>query len=89
MNNNTIDNNSPTSSSVQVRSMIANLLGIDISQISIFSSFKSLGCDDLDLLEILMDTEKSFGVVISDYQVSSFVYVGDLVSYIDAYLSVK
>ena len=81
--------NSPTCSSAQVRSIISTLLEIDVSLINIHSSFKSLGCDDLDLIEILMETEKSFDVNIPDYQVSSFVNVGDLVSYIDAYLSVK
>ncbi len=68
----------------RVRSIIAELLGVDGSEIKIDSRFREdLKADSLDLVEMIMAIEEEFGGEISDEEAQKILTVGDAVKYID------
>ena len=75
--------NQPTPIS-QVRTLIANHLGVSIGRITDETHFTDdLGADWLDRLELLMVIEDQFaGVEITDTDIDQIEVVGDLIHYI-------
>lgn len=66
----------------KVISIVSSKLGrsnIDPSQRFI----NDLGADSLDLVEIIMDCEKEFDIIIPDDDAEQIVTVGDAISYIE------
>ncbi len=64
-----------------VSELIAEHIDCDVSEITMESSFKDLGIDSLDTVEMLMDLEDRFGKEIElDRKVET---VGDLVRFIE------
>ena len=49
--------------------------------------FDSIGADSLELLELAMNLEDHFDIVIPDDQVNAFKSVGDITAYLDAELA--
>jgi len=45
---------------------------------------KDLGADSLDILQLLMRIEDSYGLVIPDEELATFETVGDVVNYLDS-----
>lgn len=45
---------------------------------------KDLGADSLDILQLLMRIEDSYGLVIPDEELAAFETVGDVVNYLDS-----
>lgn len=39
---------------------------------------EDLGCDDLDVIELIIDLEEEFGIVISEEESSKLLTVGDI-----------
>jgi acyl carrier protein len=76
--------NQPKSIS-QVRTLIANHLGVSIGRITDETHFTDdLGADWLDRLELLMVIEDEFaGVEITDTDIDQIEVVGDLIHYIE------
>jgi acyl carrier protein len=76
--------NQPTPIS-QVRTLIANHLGVSIGRITDEAHFTDdLGADWLDRLELLMVIEDQFaGVEITDTDIDQIEVVGDLIHYIE------
>ncbi len=67
----------------RVYKIIVDKLGIDVSEITPESHFVNhLGADSLDTVELIMEFEKEFGVLIPDEQAEKIVTVGDAVSYL-------
>ena len=75
--------NEPTSIS-QVRTLIANHLGVSIGRITTKTFTDDLGADWLDRLELLMVIEDEFaGVEITDTDIDQIEVVRDLIHYIE------
>jgi acyl carrier protein len=68
-----------------VRTLIANHLGVSVSRVTDEAHFtKDLGADWLDRLELMMAVEDQFaGVEITDADVDRIELVGDLIRHIE------
>ena len=63
---------------------MAEQLGVDKASITPESEIiKDLGADSLDVVEMLLDLEKEYGVEISDEQAAELKTVGDIVKLIE------
>lgn len=68
----------------KVIGIIAELLGVDASEVTMESSFREdLEADSLDLVELIMKFEEEFGGEISDEDAQSITTVGEAVAYIE------
>lgn len=63
----------------KVRDIIAEILTVDKNDITLDSSFKALGVDSLDMLEIVMKIEEQFGIEIDDEQAAKIKTVAEAV----------
>lgn len=68
----------------RVRTIVADVLGIDFERAALEESFDSLSDDvELDLIEICMSVEDAFKLEeIDDEHIEGFVQVKDLVDYV-------
>ena len=67
----------------KMKELIADQLGIDAETIAAESKFKEdLGADSLDLFELVMALEETFGVEIPDSEAEKISTVGDVVEYV-------
>ena len=68
-----------------VRTLIANQLGVDVKRVTDGANFTNdLGADRLDRLELMIVIEDRFAdVVITDEDVDQIEVVGDLIRYIE------
>jgi acyl carrier protein len=66
----------------QIRKLIAEHLGIDAAKVESRSTFKQLGADDLDVVEIVMMLEEEFGLQIPDDAAEDFTSVESVVAYV-------
>ena len=65
-------------------SIIVDKLGVEESEVTNEASFTNdLGADSLDTIELIMEFEKEFNIVITDDQAENIQTVGDAVSYIE------
>ncbi len=86
-NNNKAFNTNDTNLFETIRAVIAEQLGIDVSQVTPEAKFvKDLGVDSLDIVELIMALEERFGIEISDEQAEKIVNVGDVMRYIEKQL---
>ena len=69
--------------SEKMKSIIAEQLNIDASEITLESSFKDgLNADSLDLFEMVMALEDNYGVEIPSEDLEKLLTVGDVVNYL-------
>ena len=69
--------------SEKMKSIIAEQLNIDASEITLESSFKDdLNADSLDLFEMVMALEDNYGVEIPSEDLEELLTVGDVVNYL-------
>lgn len=69
----------------KIKAIIVEKLGVDEGDITPEASFMNdLGADSLDLVELVMEFEKQFGVTIPDEDTEKITTVGDAISYISA-----
>jgi acyl carrier protein len=69
----------------KVKEVIVDQLSADEGDVSLEASFiDDLGADSLDIVELVMALEDSFGVSIPDEEAESIKTVGDAVEYIAA-----
>lgn len=69
----------------QISDIIANQLRSDSDDITEETNIMDdLGADSLDIVEILMAIEESFGVSISDDEIPNLRTVRDLVEYVES-----
>ncbi|MDG5470257.1 acyl carrier protein [Jeotgalibacillus sp. ET6] len=67
----------------RVTKIIVDRLGVDESEVKLEASFKEdLGADSLDVVELVMELEDEFDMVISDEDAEKIGTVGDAVNYI-------
>lgn len=69
----------------KVKTLLAEHLEIDESEITMETTFEDLGVDSLDAVEIMMEMEDEFGVEIKPAEAGKSVC--ELVAYIDTKLS--
>lgn len=78
------DVNPDTQQQIQIASTIAciisNTLQIPMEEIALDSSFIDLGMDSLDAVEIIMELEKEFGIIIPDEEARQIVTLLDAAS---------
>ena len=69
----------------QVRSLIAEHLGIDAASLTDDARFRDdLGADSLDAFELLMAFEETFGLEIPDDDADPMQRLSDAITYIEA-----
>jgi acyl carrier protein len=67
----------------RIQSIIAELLGVDKSKVTLEAKFREdLGADSLDLVELIMAFEEEFHKEISDEDAQKITTVGEAVGYI-------
>jgi acyl carrier protein len=72
----------------RVKSIIVEKLAVDESEVTPSASFTNdLGADSLDIVELIMEFEKEFGVSIPDEDVEKVGTVGNVISYIESHNS--
>ena len=69
----------------KVKVIVAEKLGVDIEMVVDSANFQSdLGADSLDIVELVMDFEKEFGIEIPDDDAGdNIVTVADAIRYIE------
>ena len=69
----------------KVKEIIVEKLGVDPSEVTENASFTNdLGADSLDIVELVMDFEKQFGIEIPDDDAGDKIAtVGDAIKYIE------
>lgn len=69
----------------KVKKIVSEKLGVDESEVKVEASFTNdLGADSLDLVELIMEFEKEFGVQIPDDQAEKIQTVGDAIAHIES-----
>ena len=66
----------------KVMDIIAEKLSMPLNNISAESTFKDLGADSLDIVEIIMSFEETFGIEIKDEDAEKIKTVGHAVDLI-------
>ena len=70
----------------QVKDVLTDQLGIEASEINEEANFQEdLDADSLDLVELIMELEDSFGVKISDEDAQKIQTVGQAVDFISSH----
>ncbi len=68
----------------EIRSIVVDLLGVKPEEVIPDASFREdLGADSLDLVELIMEFEDTFGGTISDEEAQQIETVGQAVDYIE------
>lgn len=68
----------------QLIDIIVNKGNLDRAEVKLESTWGDLGFDSLDLVELIMEFEKDFGVHISDNTMEDMKTVADAVNYIES-----
>ena len=74
-----------------VKKIIVERLGVDAAEVTENASFQNdLGADSLDIVELIMEFEKTFDIEIPDDDASDkIVTVGDAIKYIEDKVNAK
>lgn len=68
----------------KVKAIIVDKLGVDENEVTPTASFTNdLGADSLDLVELIMEFEKEFGISIPDEDAEKIGTVNDAIAYIE------
>lgn len=68
----------------KMTTIIADQLRIDRALIKPESTFKDLGADSLDMVQIIMKLEEQFGIEINDADAEKMEKLADAVNYVNA-----
>lgn len=72
----------------EIITLFVERLNVEPNQVSLESDLeKDLGADSLDIVELIMDIERKFGVAVSDADAATIRTVGDAVRFVHAELS--
>jgi acyl carrier protein len=73
----------------RIISNISKKSGVPSTELTLDSTFESVGVDSLDGVEIIVDTEFEFKITIPDNRLLQLHSVGSLVDYVDESLHKK
>ncbi len=74
----------------RVKQIVVEQLGVDEAQVDPAASFvEDLGADSLDIVELIMAFEESFGIEIPDEDAEKITTVKDAIDYIENRLKSK
>ena len=73
----------------EVRTLAAEHLDKDLREITPESTFKDLGADSLDIVELVMVLEEKFGIEIPDEDTEGITTIGQIVAYIEERVAQK
>ena len=69
----------------EVKEALREQLKLGDREITVDSQIKDdLGADSLDVLQLLMTIEETYGIVIPDENLAEFKTVGDIVAYLES-----
>ncbi|MCQ2603311.1 MAG: acyl carrier protein [Clostridia bacterium] len=69
----------------ELKEMVVDQLGINPDDFTEDKDIiKDLGCDSLDIVDMLMAIEDKYGFEVDDSEVASLKTIGDVVSYIES-----
>lgn len=72
----------------KVKAIIVDKLNLEEDKVTLEARFvEDLGADSLDVVELIMGMEDTFGIQISDEDAEKIRKVGDAVSYVDQHAS--
>ena len=67
----------------KVKEIVVNQLGVSEEQVILDANFiDDLSADSLDIVEVVMGIEETFGIEVADDAAEKILTVGDVVSYI-------
>ncbi len=68
----------------KVKAIIVDKLGVDVADVVATASFTNdLGADSLDIVELIMEFEKEFGVSIPDEEAQKISTVADAIAKVE------
>lgn len=67
----------------KVKTIVADGLGVDAAELTAETSFEELGADSLDLMDMVMSFEETFGVEIDTDSMQNLTTIGSVVTYIE------
>ena len=74
----------------RLQEIISEQLGIEKSEISLNSNIiDDIGADSLDMVEMLMNVEKEWDIVIDDSEISDIETMQDVVDFVEAKIKQK
>ena len=71
----------------KVKAIICDKLVVDEKQLTLQTSFTNdLGADSLDVVELVMEFEKTFGIEIPDNEAEKISTIGEAISFITLHI---
>ncbi len=68
----------------KLKDLIVKQMGVDRDSITLDSDiFDDIGADSLDIVEMLMDVESQWNIVVDDSEILGFRTVGDVVKLVE------
>ena len=67
----------------QVKTIVADSLGVDAGDLTAETTFESLGADSLDLMDMVMSFEDAFEVEIDTEEIQNLTSIGSVVTYLE------
>ena len=68
----------------KISEFLADYMGDNFKYMSYDDTFKGLGFDSLDIIEIVMNAEKEYGIKIEDWEAEKCNTIGDMVELINS-----
>lgn len=69
----------------KLRAIIVDRIGVDPDEVGTDTNLiNDLGCDSLDMIEIVMDVEREFGIQIEDQYINEFCTFSSAVKHIES-----
>jgi acyl carrier protein len=68
----------------KISEFLVDYIGDNFKYMSYDDNFKDLGFDSLDIIEIVMNAEKEYGIKIEDWEAEKCNTIGDMVELINS-----
>ena len=68
----------------KISEFLADYMGDNFKYMSYDDNFKDLGFDSLDIIEIVINAEKEYGIKIEDWEAEKCNTIGDMVELINS-----